>query len=158
MCTRVIVDNSVANPAHFLSTTAGTPGDIFRKWLESGNGIVTYSEASDDYKKALDNSRYKAKFLEYRRNGKLHAVSPQEYSAARVELSNKPLRSNDADLLSVALAGNATVLYSDDKPFERDFKNPVILTGAKRANYPHRSSTKGARQFLNQRKCPSRNP
>ena len=87
-------------------------------------------------------------------------MTPKEYAAAKKELSGKPLQSNDLDLLSVALAGDATVLYSSDLPFQQDFTDPAVLPkagGITRAVYPHeRGTPKARRDFLALRKCPAR--
>lgn len=154
-----IIDNSVINTSHFLSDNRNSAGSIFRQWIERGQGMIAYSDASGDCRETLKNKIYKQKFTEYKRAGRVYTVSKPEYLEAKSKLEGKP-SSNDIDLLSLALSGKVVVLYSDDGDFQDDFLDPNVLPsrvgGNRRKLYPHRSSTNSAsdqRRFLARHKC-----
>ena len=160
MCTRIIVDNNVVNRQHFLSPDEGSSGHMIRTRLERGELVIAYSEASADWNR-LQNPDYRQFMRSLRERGReTYRVPPEALADAEARLAKLQPESNDLDLLAVALASDAAVLYSEDKKFRTDFRNTAVLPRLKPARglYPHKQATEAARkrreEFLDKHKCP----
>ena len=105
---------------------------------------------------------------DYSQRGLAIEVDATSIRAARDEIPDRPVRranDEDVDILALAVAGQATVLFSRDGPLRRDFADNQVLSNVGRQ---HRRSVPSLvelaadtthasrrRQFLARRQCPS---
>lgn len=149
MCVAVIIDASVFG--QFLEGGFS----ILRSWTGEGDGVIVYTGAG----KYGDEIKRSGKFLEWLREQRevgVKEVSAEEFWAADNALKDRNLLSNDRHIISLALAGDASVLATDDGNLMDDFKNPQLLPKVgrrKRAVYPVNVSLGRQRQFFRHRRC-----
>ena len=164
MCVRTIVDASAFR--HFCAPTRNSAGYQLRRWIERGDGVVVYSLAGSKYAEELDrNSVVLGTLLDYYNRGRAIDIDSTCIKAAKEEIPDRPIRkSNDPHILALAVASEATVLFSCDSDLREDFGKVLRKVGRQ-----HRSCVPGLRdempediadashrrKFLENRKCPS---
>ena len=165
MCVRTILDASAFG--HLCSGTKNSAGDQLRKWIGRRNGVVvysTYGKYDEELSKHRDARELLGSFVD---NGKAEDIDRADYKAALKKIpSNPPRKSNDPHILALALASEATVLFSCDKNLRKDFADTEIIPKIGRQQ---RRSVPGLidkvpeditkarerKRFLNSRRCTS---
>lgn len=163
MCVRTILDVSAFG--HLCSEAKDSAGDQLRKWIDRGDGVVVYSTYGK-YNEELSKRKEARELLRSLvDDGKAEDVDRADYKAALHKIpSNPPRKSNDSHILALALASEATVLFSCDKNLRKDFANVEVIPKIGRQG---RRSVPGLvekvpdditkarerKRFLNSRKC-----
>ena len=165
MCVRTIVDASAFR--HICEPTRNSAGDQVRGWIDRGDGRIVYSIDSTRYAEELERNRvFRAILRRYVQRGLAMEIGTESVQAAVHEIPGHPIRqSDDPHVLALALASEATVLFSCDRPLQKDFANHRVLCnvgGHPRRSVPDvriglpRDTSRAAnrRKFLERRKCP----
>lgn len=163
MCVRTILDASAFR--HLCCGIKNSAGDQLRKWVNREDGVIVYSSYAK-YMKELNNySKARELLRSFVDDGKAIDVGSTDVAGALNQIPGNPLRkSNDPHILALALASNATVLFSCDKKLCRDFANvkviPKIGRQVRRSvpgldkEFPDDvTKTRKRKKFLNSRKC-----
>lgn len=166
MCVRTIVDASAFR--HICEPTRKSAGGQLRRWISHGNGVVVYS--SDNTKYAVELKKYsevKALLVDYSQRGLAIEMDSRPIQAALDQIPDRPVRrSNDPHVLALAVASEATVLFSCDSNLRQDFTNRQILG---KVGQQHRgcvpylqdelpedtTHVRDREMFLANRRCPS---
>lgn len=166
MCVRTIVDASAFR--HFCATSRNSAGDQLRRWIDRGDGIVVFSATDETYARELD--RYgdaRKQLVDYYDRGRAVDIDAGPIQAVRDRIPSAPVRrSDDPHVLALAVASDATVLFSCDGPLRQDFADDQVIpkVGAlRRSSVPDvlihspkdTSHAANRRKFLEKRKCPS---
>ncbi len=127
MCVRTIVDASAFR--HLCATSPNSAGDQLRRWIGRGDGIVVFSGTEETYARELNNyGEARRQLLDYVDSGRAIDIGAKRIEAAQGQIPDRPIRrSNDVHILALALAGEATVLFSCDKRLRKDFANLSLL-------------------------------
>lgn len=156
MCVVAIVD---ADSLPVLATRQG-PGDkLFLSWIKRRHGILAFSSSGQYFTEIRNNRAVMELIRRYDQGGQLRKISAEELTVANNQLSEKPLRSNDLHILSLALASEARVLCSDDADLRTDFRDKDILPRMGRRQrilYPFDGTRTKRREFLNRQRCADR--
>ena len=163
MCVRTILDASAFR--HLCSATKNSAGYQLRKWIDRKDGVIAYSSYAK-YDKEL-NAYKKARELlgRFVDDGKAIDVAFTCVEKALNRIPDDPPRkSDDPHILALALASEATVLFSCDKKLRRDFANVRVIPKVGRQKrrsvpglddrFPDDTTKAGKRKrFLNSRRC-----
>ena len=166
MCVRTIVDASAFR--HLCEPTKRSAGHQLRRWIARGDGVVAYSPVNTDYADELNEYTDVRDLLhDYNQRGLAIDIDAEPIQTALTQVPGRPLRrSDDPHILALAIASDATVLFTCDSRLGADFANHQVL---RKIGQKRRSSmpglvpevpadTMGAnnrRKFLENRKCPS---
>ena len=166
MCVRTIIDTSAFR--HLLEPTRNSAGDQLRRWIVRGDGVVVYSPRHTRSATELNRHTDTRDLLrDYSQRGLAIEIDAMPIQAALDQIPDRPVRrSNDVGILALAVAGQATVLFSCDGPLRQDFANNQVLGNVgkrRRRSVPDLvdrlpEDTKHAsrrRRFLARRNCPS---
>ena len=163
MCVRTLLDASAFR--HARETKERTAGHQLRNWITRGDGVVVYSN-SPAYAVELDKSpAVKALLVDFRQRGRAIRIDPELVQAEEQHVPHRPpRRSDDPHVLALALAGEATVLFSSDAALRDDFCGLLPRVGQQeRSSFPLKvnqpqdiTEADRRRKFLERRKCPSR--
>ena len=110
-----------------------------RKWLNKGGKLV-YAPTKE-FEKSSRNIREWFKVLD--NSGKAKMISVKELEVKKKDLLKKQkknplkLKSNDEDIIALAMITNVKVLISEDKNLLIDFKNKNIIGGSIYKNKTH---------------------
>ena len=165
MCVRAIVDASAFR--HICEPTPKSAGDQLRRWIVRGDGRVVYSADNTTYADELGkNSEVRDLLRDYSQRGLAIEIESEPIQAALDQIPARPVRrSDDPHILALAVASDATVLFSCDGPLRKDFANHQVLRNVGRRRrrsvpdvligFPQDTSrTASRRKFLATRKCP----
>ena len=159
MCVIAIVDTDSLSA---LVTRRDRSGDsLFREWIKERHGILAFANSGKFFNEMRRNRAVMELVQRYEQGGQLRKISVEELTIADDQLAEKPYRSNDLHILSLALASEARVLCSNDGNLRADFKDKDILPSVgrrRRVLYPLDGSRKQRRDFLNRRRCAERRP
>ena len=115
-----------------------------RDWMSTKNGKIAYSSIGNIKKELRRTRRMDTKFREYRRAGKIINYPRQTVAEEKAKL---PIyKSDDPDVLALALASKVTLLVANDKDLQDDFER--IIPGGKIYR------TKNDAEFLRRDLCP----
>ena len=115
-----------------------------RDWMSTKNGKIAYSSIGNIKKELRRTRRMDTKFKEYRRAGKIINYPRQTVAEEKAKL---PIyKSDDPDVLALALASKVTLLVANDKDLQDDFER--IIPGGKIYR------TKNDAEFLRRDLCP----
>lgn len=166
MCVRVIVDASAVG--HFQEATSRSAGHQIRDWISRGDGLVVYSPDNTRYAREIgEKSKAMALFRRYRQRGRADEIDSSSIQAALEQIPGAPVRrSDDPHVLALAVASDATVLFSCDGPLRQDFADDQVIPKVgtlRRSSVPDvfihspkdTSHAANRRKFLENRKCPS---
>ena len=96
-----------------------------REWVEKRRGSVVYS----DYPQIYDEYRKIPTFLELlkrmRRDYKAKMIPQDKVKDAWKELDKSTLKSNDAHIIALGIAGRSKLLATKDQKLAEDFKNEI---------------------------------
>ena len=104
-----------------------------RKWME-GFGKIVYAPTEKLKSELYNHQKMRKQFDVYRENGKLKQIKPHEVDTKKESLSG--LKSNDPDVIALALVANVKLLISGDNNLHEDFKS--IVKGSVYQNRKHR--------------------
>lgn len=165
MCVRAIVDASAFR--HICEPTPKSAGDQLRRWIVRGDGRVVYSPDDTGYADELGkNSEFRRLLRDYNQRGLAIEIESEHIQAALDQIPDPPVRqSDDPHILALAVASEATVLFSCDGPLRKDFANHQVLPNVGRRHrrsvpdvligLPQDTSrTANRRKFLAKRQCP----
>ena len=156
MCVRTIVDASVASK--FVHQKSGSVARL-RKWIDRKDGLLVYWSVGKFGEEMRKTRRLLELLNRYRQKGSAHLVGPELAASSLERIDRAKMKSNDAHVLALALAGEALVLAACDGRLRHDFANRELLdspTQGTRAAYPLKASAKVQRDFLAIRRCPRR--
>ena len=124
MC--AIIDTNVVHEAFGTKTTPA--GARFKEWLEGSRGMLVVG--GDHLQELTQNGNFSRWFLEARRGTSLvKQINRTEIDASRLTLSsNQEVRSNDENVLALALASGARLLFTNDRQLQEDFGNINIIS------------------------------
>lgn len=94
-----------------------------RHWLNKKNGKFVYSPIGKIKKELEKYRKMDNLYLQYRRNGKLVIINEEVVMDKKDKLPK--LRSNDPDIIALALASGVKLLVSRDNKLISDFKQIV---------------------------------
>lgn len=166
MCVKAIVDASAFR--HVCEPTPRSAGDQLRRWIVNGDGVVVYSLDNTTYADELKKySEVSTLLADYSQRGLARQIDSSRIQTALDQIPERPVRrSNDPHILALAVASEATVLFSCDSKLRQDFANRQILGRVgrqRRGCVPHlrdrlpedttRARDRGT--FLANRRCPS---
>ena len=168
MCVRTIIDASAFR--HVIEPTRDSAGDQLRSWIVRGDGVVVYNPDHTGYAEEL--RRYTAVqdlLRDYSQRGLAIEVDAVSIRASRDQIPDRPVRrcnDEDVDILALAMAGQATVLFAVDRPLRTDFANNQVLGNVgrlRRRSVPSlvdelpgdTTHARRRRDFLARRRCPS---
>ncbi|MDE2846650.1 MAG: hypothetical protein OXO51_08100 [Gemmatimonadota bacterium] len=103
-----------------------------RKWME-GLGKIVYAPTEKLRSELYSHQKMRKQFDVYRENGKLKQINPHEVDAKKESLSG--LKSNDPDVIALALVADVKLLISGDRNLHEDFKS--IVQGSVYQNRKH---------------------
>ena len=153
MCTAVIID------ANVFGSFRQDRFSVLRRWIDRGDGRVVYS-TEGQYADELQRDGGMTEWLNERRSSGIAEVVPAaSIIEAAEELGNRMIRSNDRHVLELAQASGASVLASDDRDLQTDFRNVQVLAQVgrrSRAVYPSKQARKRQRDFVSVRRCSNR--
>lgn len=156
MCVVAIVDTNVLP---LLAGGRRNNDSLLLRWIRRRHGILAFPGAGD-YLGELKRSQKVMELLgRYEQGGQLKKISQKALSEAHDLVCDRPFRSDDSDVLALALASDATVLCSNDEKLRGDFQNREILPKMGRRSrllYPFAGTRKQRREFLNRQRCPRR--
>ncbi len=115
-----------------------------REWLNTKNGKIAYSSIGNIKKELRQSRRMNDKFKEYRRAGKIISYPRQTVMEEKENLPS--YKSNDPDVLALALVAEVTLLVAGDNKLRADFER--IIPGGKIYK------TKDDAGFLSEDLCP----
>lgn len=168
MCVRTIIDASAFR--HIIEPTRHSAGDQLRSWIVRGDGVVVYDPQHTGYAEELKKYTKVQRLLsDYSQRGRAIEVDAVSIREARDRIPDRPVRRSndeDVDILALAVAGRATVLFSCDGPLRTDFANNQVLGNVRRQHrrsvpdlvneFPEDTTRrKRRRDFLARRRCPS---
>jgi len=165
MCVRAILDASAFR--HFSACTKDSAGDQFRKWLDRGDGLLVYSTYGKYGAELGANNEILESLRSYVDRGRAIDIGSAKVEMALNQIFNTSnRRSDDPHILALALAGDATVLFSCDKKLCQDFANPRVISKVGRQerhsvpdlheNSPEETTkARNRKRFLNSRICTS---
>ena len=163
VCVRALLDASAFR--HVCETKERTAGHQLRNWITRGDGVVVYSN-SPAYAVELDKSpAVKALLADFSQRGRTIRIDPELVQTEEQYIPPRPpRRSDDPHVLALAMAGEATVLFSCDTALRNDFCELLSRVGRQtRSSFPLKvdqpqdiTAAGKRRQFLERRKCPSR--
>ena len=127
MCVKTIVDASAFG--HFCAFAPKSAGGQLRRWIDRGDGVIVYSAAGTAYADELNKSTTVLGMLRsYYDRGRAIDIDSTRIKAALDRIPDRPIRkSNDHHILALAVAGEATVLFSRDSDLREDFGNVTVL-------------------------------
>ncbi len=127
MCVRTIVDASAFG--HFCAKAPKSAAGQLRRWIGRGDGRIIYSAADTVYADELNKSTTVLDLLRsYYDCGRAIEIDSPRVKAALDRIPDRPIRkSNDHHILALAVAGEATVLFSCDSDLRKDFSNVTVL-------------------------------
>ena len=127
MCVRTIIDASAFR--HLHASTRKSAGFQIRRWIERGQGVVVYSPSHTKYADELDgDGGVRALLRDYNQRGLAHDIDASPIQAALKQIPDRTVRrSNDAHVLALAIASEATVLFSCDSDLREDFGDQQII-------------------------------
>ncbi len=115
-----------------------------REWMNTKNGKIAYSSVGNIKKELRQSRRMSDKFKEYRRAGKIISYPRQTVMEEKKNLPSH--KSNDPDVLALALVAEVTLLVAGDNKLRADFER--IIPGGKIYK------TKNDADFLTEDLCP----
>ena len=123
MC--AIIDTNVVHEAFGNKTTPA--GTQFRKWLISPRGMLVVG--GGHLRELTRNGNFRRWFREARRDsGLVRQVNQAHIDSSRNALTlNREVRSDDENVLALALASGARVLFTNDRDLQEDFGNTNII-------------------------------
>lgn len=121
----LIVDNNVA---HLLVKSDDPDGAAIRTWILGYGRIVAGGGLLREYRHRSNQHEFVRYFNQLVGAGRVLLVDCADVDSASNALrANGGLRSNDHDIIGLALVSNARGLWSDDNALIDDFKDPAII-------------------------------
>ena len=123
MC--AIIDTNVVHEAFGTKTTPA--GTKFREWLKGPHGMLVVG--GDHLRELTRNSNFEKWFREANRGqGLVSQISQSDIDSSRTALSqNQEVRSDDENVLALALASGARLLFTNDRDLQKDFGNINVI-------------------------------
>lgn len=107
-----------------------------RNWINKQNGKLVYSPAEKFESELKRHQKMNRQIREYSKRGKLTLINPEEVTSRMRKLEKeRKLKSNDAHIIALAQVSGATLLASEDKKLQADFKNSEFIPGGKIYRY-----------------------
>ena len=94
-----------------------------RRWIREKNGKIVFARTDQMDKELNKHRKMHTKFHEDRVNGRVKLVDAQKVENKKADLPE--LKSNDWDVIALALVADVTLLVSGDKNLHEDFKSIV---------------------------------
>lgn len=159
MCTATVIDtNSIS--AVSRRTPSGEVDQELIKWLSTGNGILIYAKHGDDpfASEVPPGHPYWHFVTQLRYSGLAELITTEDTRRAERDIKQKnrkigALKSDDFNLLRVAVAGKAELLISNDKDLQVDFGNVNSAFGRTGKIYPLNKTKEVRHTFLEANRC-----
>lgn len=105
-----------------------------RRWIREKNGKIVFAHTDQMEKELSKHRKMHTKFHEDRENGRVVLINAKKVEDKKVDLPE--LKSNDADIIALALEANVKILVSGDIDLHEDFKS--IVRGRVYQNRTHK--------------------
>lgn len=105
-----------------------------RRWIRKHNGKIVFAHTDQMDKELNKHRKMHTKFHEDRVNGRVKLIDAQEVEYRKADLPE--LKSNDWDVIALALVANVKLLVSGDRNLHEDFKS--IVKGSVYQNRTHK--------------------
>lgn len=126
MCVKVIIDASAFG--HVNVKSRRTAGYQLHQWIKRGDGHVVYTDEEEYHKELVKSSSVSDWLRDLRQRGQAEIVRKRVVQTDEARIPTKPIRrSNDPHVLALALASEATVLFSCDRKLQSDFSDVGVL-------------------------------
>lgn len=152
---------------HFSALTEKSAGYQFRRWIDRQGGIIVYSVSGKYGDELMTNVQVREILRSYVDSGKAIDIDSSRIEGKLIGIPDHPVRrSDDPHILALALAGDATVLFSCDNKLRQDFANSSVIPNVGRRkrrsvpnldiNLPEETAHASIRKnFFNARVCTS---
>lgn len=150
MC--AIIDANVAHEA--FGQNPPPAGTGFRRWVEGKGRLVWGGKLRMELSRDRNFRQWAQSAV---LSGKLRSERDDDVNQRTEEMERqRAYESDDPHILALAQIGGARLLYSDDQPLHRDFKNPALLDPPGTIYTTLRSKAFGAsrRRRLDRYRCP----
>ena len=124
MCKRLILDTDTSHIVLDDKTNRKRDRGL-RDWIAVGYGVLCYTTEGKLGKETIKTKKYMAKLETWQARGRAFRVSAAKLFAAREALKSHTLRSNDADVVALAIAGEAQILGTQDGRLKQDLQRIV---------------------------------
>ncbi len=121
-----------------------------KDWIESGSSKIAYSSYEKFDRELRNHSEMHTQINTYREIGLLKVVNKKDVASKVRELESVQLKSDDAHILALALAGNIRLLTTKDGRLQQDFKELIGKGKLKGKVYQYSNHT----HLLTQNRCP----
>ncbi len=126
MCIRTILDTSAFR--FLFSGIKNSAVDQLRKWINGGNGIIVYSTYGKYGEELSRHTEARNLIFSFVDNGQAIDIDRIEFEKSLNRIPGTPPRkSNDDQILALARASKATVLFSCDRNLCKDFANAEVI-------------------------------
>ena len=151
MC--AIIDANVAHEA--FGQNPPPAGTGFRRWVEGKGRLVWGGKLRMELSRDRNFRQWAQSAV---LSGKLRSERDDDVNQRTEEMERqRAYESDDPHILALAHISGARLLYSNDQPLHRDFKNPALLDPPRAIYSTLRSQSFGPakRRLLARHRCPS---
>ena len=153
MCKRLILDSDTS---HFVldPKTQRNRDHQLQDWISDGHGVLCYTTEGKLGSETIKTKSFMRKLEMWQARGRAFRVSTTKFSAAQESLEKYSFKSNDRDVVALAIAGEVHIVGTQDGRLKKDLEEIIPRATTKNILlYPVDKSDDKRTEFLDENRC-----